>query len=300
MCASDKRRRLFALSAVLLCAASVVFYVLYLRCQEQKSDSGNMLPESSGGMTVAFLDVGEGDSVIVTADGETMLVDGGLPEYSDLIYTYLKENSIDHLKYVFCTHPHADHAGGLSGALEYAKADEAFCCVREYGSKSFESFIEHVRQQGLELKVPEVGTALKLGGASVTVISPAKEYEELNDCSLVLRIDYGKVSVLLTGDAGYDAEIDMMGSQFPLRADLLKVGHHGSGSSSYYYFLREVSPSYSVISVGKDNEHGHPSEYVIEKLRDIGSQVFRTDKDGTVVFRSDGNTVWPEKTVDNE
>lgn len=296
----ERGRRLIALTALMLCAAAIVFCAVFAIRRELRRKDENLLTENATGMTVTFLDVGEGDAVIVTADGETMIVDGGLPEHSDLVYSYLRENSISHLRYVVCTHPHSDHVGGLSGALRYAEADEAFCCVKEYDSRSFEAFLRCLDEQGLELKVPETGTVLKLGEASVTVISPSEEYEELNDRSLVLRIDYGRISVLLTGDAGYEAEIDMMESEFSLRADLLKVGHHGSGSSNYYYFLKEVNPQYAVISVGKDNEHGHPSEYVIEKLKDVGAEVFRTDMDGTVVFGSDGDSVWLDDKEKNE
>ncbi|MBP0970204.1 MAG: MBL fold metallo-hydrolase, partial [Oscillospiraceae bacterium] len=245
----SKFRRIAAGAAVALCAAGVLIWLIAGPWIERYREK-NGLSEKATGMTVTFLDVGEGDCIIVTADGETMMVDGGSPEYSDTVYSFLKKYSLDRLRYVFCTHPHSDHVGGLSGALNYAAADEAFCCVREYDSRSFEAFERYAGEQGLEITVPECGTQLRLGEAVITVISPSREYEDLNDCSLVLRIDYGSVRVLLTGDAGYDAENDMMKSDYSLRADLLKVGHHGSGSSSYYYFLKEVSPSYAVISVG--------------------------------------------------
>ena len=294
----SKLRRIAAGTAVVLCAAGILIWLIAGPWIERYREK-NGLSEKATGMTVTFLDVGEGDCIIVTADGETMMVDGGSPEHSDTVYSFLKKNSLDHLRYVICTHPHSDHVGGLSGALNYASADEVFCCVREYDSRSFEAFERYAGEQGLEITVPECGTQLRLGEAVITVISPSREYEDLNDCSLVLRIDYGSVRVLLTGDAGYDAENDMMKSDYSLRADLLKVGHHGSGSSSYYYFLKEVSPSYAVISVGRDNEHEHPSEYVIEKLEGLGAEVFRTDEDGTVVFKSDGSTIAPENNKDN-
>ena len=222
-----------------------------------------------------------------------MLVDGGDPDRSDFIYSYLKERGLDRLEYIVCTHPHSDHVGGLSGALQYASADRAFCCVTEYDSRSFDSFVKYLGERGIRLEVPGPGTRLELGEAVITVIGPQREYEELNDMSLVLRVDYGKISVLLTGDAGYEAELDMMDSEFSLKADILKVGHHGSGSSSYYHFLRQVSPEFAVISVGADNGHGHPSENVIGKLEDLGAEIFRTDTDGTVTFISDGKTVGP-------
>ena len=249
------------------------------------------LPDDAAGMEIVFLDVGEGDAIFVTADGESMMVDGGLPEYSDMIYSFLKARDTDVLKYVVCTHPHSDHVGGLSGALSYAKTQEAICCTDEFDSRSFESFLRRLKDQGVTLKAVSAGYVFSLGNAEVTVISPSREYGEMNDMSLVLRIRYGDTSVLLTGDAGYEAELDMMDSDYDLDADLLKAGHHGSGASSYYYFLREVSPRYCVISVGKDNEHGHPSENVISKLESLGAEIIRTDESGNITFFSDGKTL---------
>jgi len=242
-------------------------------------------------MEITFLDVGEGDAALVVADGEAMLVDGGLPEYSDMIYSYLKNRGIDHLKYIVCTHPHSDHAGGLAGALNFASADNALCCQDSYDSKAFRSFLSCLEKQGTELTVAGSGYEFSLGNAVITVVSPSRTYEDLNDMSLVLRVKYGDTAALLTGDAGYEAELDMLDSGYDLSADLLKAGHHGSGASSYYYFLRAVMPRYAVISVGADNENGHPSENVIRKLEDLGAEVFRTDLDGSVTFVSDGKTL---------
>ena len=290
----SKRRRTIASLVLILCAASIFICAVAVPLIRIWRDGRKQLPEDATGMEVTFLDVGEGDSILVIADGEAMLVDGGLPEYSDFLYAYLKNRELDHLRYVVCTHPHADHVGGLSGALRYATAEEAFCSTTEYDSRSFESFLKILREQGVELRVPEIGSKFNLGAAEITVISPAREYEELNDSSLVLRIDYGSTSVLLTADAGYDAELDMMDSEYSLKADLLKVGHHGSGSSSYFYFLDEVMPEYAVISVGKDNENGHPSQNVLDKLEKLGAEIYRTDTDGTVTFISDGKSIRPE------
>ena len=284
----NSRRGRFAALVLFICAALIIICYaagLWIRFFREQ---GNELPEDATGMEITFLDVGEGDAILVTADGESMLVDGGLPECSDLIYTVLKNRELDHLRYVVCTHPHSDHVGGLAGALRYATVDEAFCCTAEYDSRSFGSFLKALEKQGVQLQIPEAGRQLQLGAAVITVISPAREYEELNDDSLVLRIDYGRSSVLLTADVGYQAELDMMDSDYPLHADILKVGHHGSGSSSNYYFLDAVEPQYTVISVGRDNENGHPSQKVLDKLEKIGAEIFRTDTDGDITFVSDG------------
>lgn len=286
----ERARKLFASAVLFICTAAVVLLVC-VRIGLISWPWRDKLPDDAAGMEIVFLDVGEGDAIFVTADGESMMVDGGLPEYSNMIYSFLKARKADILRYVVCTHPHSDHVGGLSGALSYAKAQEALCCTDEFDSRSFDSFKRRLNEQGVTLKTVSAGYVFKLGNAEVTVISPSREYEEMNDMSLVLRIRYGSTSVLLTGDAGYEAELDMMESGYDLEADLLKAGHHGSGASSYYYFIKEVSPRYCVISVGKDNEHGHPSENVINKLGSLGVEVIRTDESGTVSFFSDGKTL---------
>lgn len=296
----NRHRGRFAALVLFACAALIIICYaagLWIRFFRER---GNELPEDATGMEITFLDVGEGDAILVTADGESMLVDGGLPEYSDLMYTVLKDREMDHLRYVVCTHPHSDHVGGLAGALRYATVDEAFCCTAEYDSRSFGSFLKALENQGVELQIPEAGRQLQLGAAVITVISPSRDYEDLNDDSLVLRIDYGRTSVLLTADAGYQAELDMMDSDYTLRADILKVGHHGSGSSSYYYFLDAVEPQYAVISVGRDNENGHPSEKVLEKLEKLGANVFRTDTDGDITFVSDGKAFTIKEDIPQE
>lgn len=283
--------RAAAAAVLILCAVLTLVWAAEPFLRDRFGKSG--LSENASGMEITFLDVGEGDAALLIADGEAMLVDGGPPECSDFIYSYLKNRGIRSLKYIVCTHPHSDHVGGLAGALEFAQAERAFCCVDQYDTRSFEAFRSRLSDMGVVLEVPKPGDVLALGEAEITVIGPEREHEDLNDMSLVLRVDYGRTSVLLTGDAGYEAELDMMESQFSLRADILKVGHHGSGSSSYYYFLRAVSPAYAVISTGEGNEHGHPSEKVIGKLEELGAEIFRTDTDGTVTFVSDGKTVEP-------
>ena len=141
------------------------------------------------------------------------------------------------------------------------------------------------------LEKPEAGQTFSLGGAEATVLGPLREYDDNNDNSIVLRIVYGDTSFLFTGDAGRDAEADLTASGEELSATVLKVGHHGSATSTGYVFLRDVMPQYAVISVGTDNSYGHPSEDTLSRLRDAGAQVFRTDLQGTVTAVSDGKTV---------
>ena len=247
---------------------------------------------SAENLLVYFLDVGQADAAILQCGDEVMMIDGGESSDSSLIYSYLtKTLGITHIDYMIATHPHSDHIGGLSGALNACSVGVVYSPVRNYDSKQFSSLVKYVQKQGRELTVPEIGDSFAFGDAQVQFLSPMKEYSNINDCSIVVRITHGNNTFLFTGDAEWDAEHDMVDSGYDLSAAVLKVGHHGSDTSSSYVFLREVMPKYAVISCGEGNSYGHPTEAVLSRLRDVGAQVFRTDLQGDVVFVSDGTTL---------
>lgn len=258
---------------------------------ESPAPSEVELPPDGSSFEVHFIDVGQGDSSLIICDGEAMLIDGGEASESSKIYAYLKSNGIEHLEYIVATHAHSDHIGGLSGALNYATVSTALCPVTEYDSKTFESFVKYLGKQGVSITVPSAGDVFELGSSTVTVLGPVKNYDEPNDTSIVLRIDYGNTSFLFTGDAESTAETDIIDSGANLSATVLKVGHHGSDTSTSYPFLREVMPEYAVIQVGKDNSYGHPTEGTLSKLRDADAKVYRNDLQGTIVCSRNGETV---------
>ena len=241
---------------------------------------------------VHFIDVGQADSILVICDGKTMLIDGGNVADSSLVYTYLQKNGIRHLDYVVCTHAHEDHVGGLSGALSYATAGTVYSPVRTYTTKAFSNFVQKVEIQGKKLTIPKAGSSFSLGEATVSVLGPLKEYEDPNNTSIVLRVVYGELSFLFTGDMERDAELDLIEAGINLSATVLKVGHHGSSTSTSYRFLKEVAPKYAVISVGEDNDYNHPHDAVLSRLRDADVKLYRTDLQGDVICTSrDGKTL---------
>ena len=255
--------------------------------------AGNVPTEdlSEAGLQLHFIDVGQADAILVSSQGKHMLVDGGNVEDSSLVYTYLKNHNVSHLDYVVCTHAHEDHVGGLSGALTAASASKVFAPVTDYDTKAFRNFVAKAGERGCAVEVPKAGTSFTLGGATVTVIGPLKQYTETNDTSIVLRIVYGETSFLLTGDMETSAEADLLDAGVELRSTLLKLGHHGSSTSTSYRFLREVAPTYGVISVGTDNSYGHPNDEVLSRLRDADVILYRTDLQGDVICSSDGKTL---------
>ena len=240
---------------------------------------------------IDFIDVGQGDAALVQCDGHYMLVDGGDSKQSSRIYSILKNRSISYLDVMVATHPDADHIGGLSGALNCATVGVAYSPVTEHDSKTFQSFVKYLNKQGVSITVPKAGNTFKIGSATATVLGPRSLSSESNNNSIVLRIVYGNTSFLLTGDAETDEENSIMNSGQTVKSTVLKVAHHGSNSSSGYRFIREVDPQYAVISVGSDNQYGHPTENVLSRLRDADVKTYRTDMQGDITCTSDGKTV---------
>ena len=246
-------------------------------------------------LQVHFLNVGQGDCTIIICDGEAMVIDGGPAVASDYVYSYIRNTlELQHIDYVVSTHPHLDHVYGLSAVLNAAPVDLLLTPVLEWDSKAFNNMLKYAEKQGTPVSVPQEGDTLQLGGATVTILHcwpEALDYGRTNDSSIVTRIDYGDTSFIITGDAEDWSEYMMVDAGVNLKADVLRVAHHGSNTASTMEFLKAVQPKYAVISVGKDNGYGHPHTEVLERLDKIGAKVLRTDDLGTIVFQSDGNTL---------
>ena len=256
----------------------------------QEPPAAAMAQEGST-LTVYFIDVGQADSALVVCDGSTMLIDGGNAADSNLIYSFLNQHDIQHLDYIVASHAHEDHVGGLAGALNYATVGTAFCPVTEYDTRAFASFVRYLDKQGVGITIPSAGDSFALGAATVEILSPGKNDENPNNMSIVLKISHNKVSFLFTGDAEREAEQNILDQGYDVSATVLKVGHHGSDTSTTYPFLREVMPQYAVISCGAGNSYGHPHENLLSRLRDAEVRLYRTDMQGDIVFVSDGENV---------
>ena len=253
--------------------------------------AGNTGTTQAGTLTVTWLDVGQGDAAVIQCGGQSMLIDGGKPEKSSYIYAWLQQHGLSYLDVIVATHVDADHIGGLSGALNYASVGTAYCPVTTGTTETFQSFVKFLAQRGKQITVPTAGETFALGGAQVQILGPLHRAEDSNDNSIVLKVSFGATSFLFTGDAERAEEQDLLNAGVNLQSTVLKVGHHGSDTSTSYPFLRAVAPQYAVISVGAGNSYGHPTEAVLSRLRDAGVTTFRTDMQGEITAVSDGQTI---------
>lgn len=258
---------------------------------ETEQATGNTGIAQAGTLTVTWLDVGQGDAAVIQCGGQSMLIDGGKPEKSSYIYAWLQQHGLSYLDVIVATHVDADHIGGLSGALNYASVGTAYCPVTTGTTETFQSFVKYLAQRGKQITVPTAGETFALGGAQVQILGPLHRAEDSNDNSIVLKVSFGATSFLFTGDAERAEEQDLLNAGVNLQSTVLKVGHHGSDTSTSYPFLRVVAPQYAVISVGAGNSYGHPTEAVLSRLRDAGVTTFRTDMQGEITAVSDGQTI---------
>lgn len=244
------------------------------------------------GLTVHFIDVGQADCALIECDGSYALIDGGNGPDGPSVVAYLQQVGVQQLDLVVGSHPHEDHIGGLVDVLEAFPADNIWSSYLPYSNATIDSFIAGAEAQGKELQYPEPGALFLLGDAAITVLGPVcNDYEDVNNLSLVLLVEYGNTRFLFTGDMEREAETDLLDSGTDVKADVLKVGHHGSYTSTSYRFLREVAPAYGVISVGAGNDYGHPHDEPMSRLWDAEVTIFRTDTMSTITAMSDGENI---------
>lgn len=245
------------------------------------------------GLTVRFLDVGQGDSALITCEGESMLVDGGDSSQSSKLYAVLKKQGITQLRYIVATHPDADHIEGLPGALRYASCETLLSPVETSDKAVFQKLEKKCREQKVTIEVPVEGEVLSLGSAVLRILGPTDELpDDTNNNSIVFRLEYGDTSFLFTGDAEQLEQQLILHNEYDLlQADVLKMPHHGSSNAASSAFLNAVEPDYAVISCKKGNSYGHPHEETMELLQSRGTAVYRTDLQGDIVCTSDGKTI---------
>ena len=254
------------------------------------SSTGYNAPQAK--LTAHYLDVGQGDSELIQLpNGKTMLIDAGEAEAGDRIVADLKALGVTKLDYVVATHPHADHIGGMPKVLASFPVGAVYLSNATATTQTYKNFIAAVKKSGAPAYVVRAGAAIFTdeGGAAAAVVAPNSDsYDDLNNYSVVIRLTYGSRAFLFTGDAEALSEGEITAN---VQADVLKVGHHGSSSSTSAAFLKKVAPKYAVIEVGAGNDYGHPTQQTLQRLAGVGAAVYRTDLNGTVTMVCDGTNI---------
>lgn len=242
---------------------------------------------------LTMLDVGQGLSALVQADGEYLLYDGGGRGASSYVVAYLQQHGVSELEWLVVSHYDEDHISGLVGVLHTAPVEQALMPDYTTDTQIYQSLQNALAEKAVTVTYPAQGDTFSLGGAEIQIVGPRNyDYDSDNSNSLCLRIEYGGFRCLLTGDAEQDAERDMAASGQDLSCDVYVVGHHGSSSSTSEELLEAASPRYAFLSVGAGNAYGHPTEQTLGALQQHGVALYRTDKQGEVTVYSDGENCW--------
>jgi competence protein ComEC len=256
-----------------------------------KTQSSNL--NADGLLHVSIIDVGQGDSILIkTPAGRFIIVDGGSKEEFNKFFGYLESQNINAITTVIATHPHEDHIGNLDDVIMEYPVNEVYMPKVTANTKTFRDLMEAIKSKGLRIKTAKSGVRFNLDGVDFEFLAPnSKWYEDLNNYSAVLKVSYGQNSFLLMGDAEKLSESEILKKGFNVKADVIKIGHHGSSSSSSKAFIKAVNPKYAVISLGKNNDYGHPHRETIKLLNDLNISICRTDINGTVSFVSNGKNI---------
>ena len=240
-------------------------------------------------LQITFLDVGQADCIWLSCGGQNMLIDAGNRGDGADIVAYLRGQGVERLDVLLATHAHADHIGGMAEVVRQMEIGQVYLSDQPANTQTYENLLDALLERGHTVSTPRAGDTISLGGATVQVVGPVQHYSEMNNSSLVLRVCYGGSAALLTGDMEADAEQDLLQSGAYLQAGVLKVGHHGSDTSTSAAFLQAVAPDVAVISVGQGNSYGHPSQAVLDRLAQYGAAVYRTDERGSIRVETDGD-----------
>ena len=239
-------------------------------------------------MEVHFIDVGQGDATLIICDEHAMLIDTGDTDKGTAVQNYLRKQNVKKLDYLILTHPDADHIGGAPVMITKFEIDKVFVSNYEKDNKTYQKLIQALDNKRKKATTPKVGSKYSLGTAEITIIAPNSEYDNPNDASVGVIIRNGDHRFLFAGDAGEDAEQDILENGIDLSVDVYHAGHHGSRTATSEEFFDAVKPAYAVISCGEGNSYGHPHAQTLNLFRANGVKVYRTDEQGSIIAESDG------------
>lgn len=286
---SRKERKSF-ISILLVVILCISFFVYLSNRNVQTAQSA---PSDNSSLSVMVIDVGQGDSILVTSEtGDTMLIDAGEKSSTAAIFEELDERGIKDIDVLVATHPHADHIGGLQSIIETYSIGAVYMPDKKSDSKTYKNLIKTIDANGIQIIEAYAGLSFTLGEAECMIVSPEKNADEdANNESVTIFLDYFDTEFLFTGDMENEAEEAVLEAGYFIDADVLKIAHHGSSTGTTEEFLHKVSPDFAAISCGEDNRYGHPHEETLDLLEAYGLEPLRTDLVGDILFLSDGQDI---------
>lgn len=259
--------------------------------EENTMEDAVSFKETDYPMEVHFIDVGQGDATLIINGDAAMLIDAGDNDMGTFLQLYLQKQNIEKLDYLILTHTDADHIGGADVIITKFDIETVFMGDYAKDSATYRDVMDSLEYKSLTWTTPKPGSTYSLEDALITIIGPIESYDAPNNTSICLLIQKGAEKFLFTGDAEEEAEMDLIQSGMSLAADVYHAGHHGSSTSSTEEFLKAVSPAYCVISCGEGNDYGHPHAGVLNNLRKMGIEVYRTDEQGSIIATCDGISI---------
>lgn len=286
-----KRKSILLISILII---TLIFYG-YLRGSDSSALNHNPV-YSQKDLLVHFIDVGQGDSLLIQINNKSLLIDAGPRESADKVKSYLTGQSVKRLNYIVATHPHEDHIGGMADVIRKFEVIDFYAPKLTSNTKTFENMINALKSKNLKINTAKSGVTLNLGdGITCEILAPVStDYEDINNFSAVIKITHGQNKFIFTGDAEKLSEREMFKNNLDLTANVIKIGHHGSSSSSSKEFLEKVAPAIAVISSGAGNDYGHPHDATLSELKKRKLTVYRTDKDRDILLISDGKNITKE------
>lgn len=267
---------------------------------EEKDDVNGNGYEAPGLFKVYYLDVGQADSIFIKTDEKNMLIDAGTNSSGPKISNFLKSLNVEKIDYLVATHPHEDHIGGMDDIINDFEIGKFYMPDNYTTTKTFEDMITALENKNLKYYVPKIGDEILLDDADFEVLYLDSQSEDLNDSSIVLKGEFDDYSFLFMADASSKVEEKLINSYSEdLKSDVLKVGHHGSNTSSSNKFLEYVKPKYAIISVGKENRYNHPGKYTINRLNNLSIETYKTSTDGSILVTCDSKSISVSKIITN-
>ena len=291
-----KKKQISLLMALFLVIFGSIFY--FLEPSQANPNTPTPTPETMQAnqeiqdgekLQIWFLDVGQADSILIQNGDANMLIDAGNNEDGEKLVSYFQSLGIESFQYVIGTHAHEDHIGGMNNIIDNFNIGTFYMPDAITTTATFESVLDSLEAKNIAFQTPTVDSTFELGDTTIDVLYVGTDDTDLNNTSIVLKLTYGNTSMLFMGDA--EKEVETIIEKKDISADVLKVGHHGSNTSSSKTFLEKVNPSYAIISVGTGNSYGHPSNTTIQNLENLNTKIYRTDESGTIIMTTDGTNI---------